>query len=272
MPRYYFDLVDDRTVYDSKGVSLPTSWPPRRTPTFARELMETKAIPSANPGGLESPRQQRTIQTDPQRRISQIRSPRTSDDRIAHLPTQNSAEDHVEDVLDIDPAGQPSEPVSRMPQLLGDQFLAGPASASGRAHRQRLHDLASAIVRWRSRVTSAGSTREVCRRIAPIAATRASTPSPVVADTECTSRLVAEPPFNPRSQPRIDQIGLVDHEPPRGALRLGSSSAAAARLDRSPSRPTAPGRPARPAARARRMPSCSTGSSVVANAGGVEQR
>jgi hypothetical protein len=23
MPRYYFDLVDDETVYDKKGVSLP---------------------------------------------------------------------------------------------------------------------------------------------------------------------------------------------------------------------------------------------------------
>ena len=43
MPRYYFDLVDDRTVYDSKGVSLPNEIAAREyATTFARELMETK--------------------------------------------------------------------------------------------------------------------------------------------------------------------------------------------------------------------------------------
>ena len=43
MPRYYFDLVDDRTVYDSKGVSLPNEGAAREyATTFARELMETK--------------------------------------------------------------------------------------------------------------------------------------------------------------------------------------------------------------------------------------
>ncbi len=43
MPRYYFDLVDDRTVYDSKGVSLPNEIAAKEyAATFARELMETK--------------------------------------------------------------------------------------------------------------------------------------------------------------------------------------------------------------------------------------
>ena len=33
-------------------------------------------------------------------------------------------ENHVQDVLDVDPADQPPERVSRQPQFLGDQFLA----------------------------------------------------------------------------------------------------------------------------------------------------
>jgi len=44
MPRYYFDLVDDKTVYDHKGVSLPNLDEARKfAATFARELMETKS-------------------------------------------------------------------------------------------------------------------------------------------------------------------------------------------------------------------------------------
>jgi hypothetical protein len=43
MPRYYFDLVDDETVYDKKGVSLPNIKAAEQyAATFARELMETK--------------------------------------------------------------------------------------------------------------------------------------------------------------------------------------------------------------------------------------
>jgi hypothetical protein len=43
MPRYYFDLVDDKTVYDHKGISLPNLDEARRfAATFATELMETK--------------------------------------------------------------------------------------------------------------------------------------------------------------------------------------------------------------------------------------
>jgi hypothetical protein len=43
MPRYYFDLVDDETVYDKKGVSLPNIKAAEEyATTFARELMETK--------------------------------------------------------------------------------------------------------------------------------------------------------------------------------------------------------------------------------------
>jgi hypothetical protein len=43
MPRYYFDLVDDETVYDKKGVSLPNIKAAQEyAATFARELMETK--------------------------------------------------------------------------------------------------------------------------------------------------------------------------------------------------------------------------------------
>jgi uncharacterized protein DUF6894 len=44
MPRYFFDLVDDKKVYDKKGVSLPNDKAAREyAKTFARELMETKA-------------------------------------------------------------------------------------------------------------------------------------------------------------------------------------------------------------------------------------
>src|SRR5262245_3688951 len=43
MPRFYFDLVDDIRVHDTKGVSLPDLDAARDyAKTFARELMETK--------------------------------------------------------------------------------------------------------------------------------------------------------------------------------------------------------------------------------------
>ena len=43
MPRYYFDLVDDKTVYDHKGISLPNLDEAKKfATTFATELMETK--------------------------------------------------------------------------------------------------------------------------------------------------------------------------------------------------------------------------------------
>jgi uncharacterized protein DUF6894 len=43
MPRYFFDLVDDRKIYDKKGVSLPNDKAARQYAlTFARELMQTK--------------------------------------------------------------------------------------------------------------------------------------------------------------------------------------------------------------------------------------
>jgi len=44
MPRYFFDLVDDKKVYDKKGVSLPNEKMAREYAiTFARELMETRS-------------------------------------------------------------------------------------------------------------------------------------------------------------------------------------------------------------------------------------
>jgi hypothetical protein len=43
MPRYFFDVVDDKKIYDKKGVSLPNEKAARQFAiTFARELMETK--------------------------------------------------------------------------------------------------------------------------------------------------------------------------------------------------------------------------------------
>ncbi len=43
MPRFFFDLVDDKKVYDRKGISLPNLQEARKFATkFARELMETK--------------------------------------------------------------------------------------------------------------------------------------------------------------------------------------------------------------------------------------
>ena len=43
MPRFYFDLIDNQTVYDHKGVSPPSPSEARQfATTFARELMETK--------------------------------------------------------------------------------------------------------------------------------------------------------------------------------------------------------------------------------------
>jgi hypothetical protein len=43
MPRYFFDLVDDKKIYDKKGISLPNERAARQFAiTFARELMETK--------------------------------------------------------------------------------------------------------------------------------------------------------------------------------------------------------------------------------------
>jgi Domain of unknown function (DUF6894) len=44
MPRYFFDLVDDKKVFDKKGVTLPNEKAAREHAiTFARELMETKS-------------------------------------------------------------------------------------------------------------------------------------------------------------------------------------------------------------------------------------
>ena len=44
MPRYFFDLVDDTSVLDQKGIVLPDLEEARKfAKTFARELMETKA-------------------------------------------------------------------------------------------------------------------------------------------------------------------------------------------------------------------------------------
>jgi hypothetical protein len=44
MPRFFFDIVDDKTVYDKKGVSLAGSADAQKFAiTFARELMETKS-------------------------------------------------------------------------------------------------------------------------------------------------------------------------------------------------------------------------------------
>ena len=43
MPRYYFDLVDDKTVFDHKGIVLPDVTEARKfATTFARELVEAK--------------------------------------------------------------------------------------------------------------------------------------------------------------------------------------------------------------------------------------
>jgi hypothetical protein len=44
MPRFYFDLIDDKTVYDHQGVTLPDQHEARKyATTFARELMQAKA-------------------------------------------------------------------------------------------------------------------------------------------------------------------------------------------------------------------------------------
>jgi hypothetical protein len=43
MPKFFFDLVDDKTIYDRKGVSLPNEKAAHRyAVTFARELIETQ--------------------------------------------------------------------------------------------------------------------------------------------------------------------------------------------------------------------------------------
>ena len=65
------------------------------------------------------------------------------------------AEDHVQNVLDVDPAGQPAERVRGDAQLLGQQILAGGDSRI-RARRSAAR-VSSSARRWRSRVTSAGS-------------------------------------------------------------------------------------------------------------------
>ena len=43
VPKFFFDLVDDTTIFDKKGVSLPNEKEARRYAiTFARELMQTQ--------------------------------------------------------------------------------------------------------------------------------------------------------------------------------------------------------------------------------------
>jgi hypothetical protein len=44
VPRFYFDLTDDQTIHDRKGVTLPNIQEARKYAiTFARELMESKS-------------------------------------------------------------------------------------------------------------------------------------------------------------------------------------------------------------------------------------
>jgi hypothetical protein len=43
MPRYFFDLIDDKKIYDKKGVTLPNEQAARQyAMKFARELMDSK--------------------------------------------------------------------------------------------------------------------------------------------------------------------------------------------------------------------------------------
>ena len=89
---------------------------------------------------------------DPQR-SSDIRR-----DASASLPLfadAEVAEDHVQDVLDIDPAGEAPERAGGDAQLLGQQILT--AGQLGAAARRRAARASSSARRWRSRVTSAGS-------------------------------------------------------------------------------------------------------------------
>ena len=68
MPRYYFDLEDDETVYDKRGVPLPNMKAAEEyAATFAREFMETK--PTLMGEGVEivvGPDLQRQVRTDTQ--------------------------------------------------------------------------------------------------------------------------------------------------------------------------------------------------------------
>jgi hypothetical protein len=43
VPKFFFDLVDDKTIYDKKGVTLPNTKEARQyAMTFARELVQTQ--------------------------------------------------------------------------------------------------------------------------------------------------------------------------------------------------------------------------------------
>ena len=49
----------------------------------------------------------------------------------ALLADAEIAEDHVENILDVDTAGQPPQRMRRQPQLLGHQFLTRPSRLPG---------------------------------------------------------------------------------------------------------------------------------------------
>ncbi len=66
------------------------------------------------------------------------------------------AENHVQNILDIDPAGEPPERAGGDPQLLGQQILAA-GHVAALAPACRAATTSSSARRWRSRVTSAGS-------------------------------------------------------------------------------------------------------------------
>ena len=92
------------------------------------------------------------------------------------------AEDHVQNILDIDPAGQPPERMGGDAQLFGQQILAGRRRRPARA-RCRAARTSRSAWRWRSRVISADSApRQKVSAWRARCAKRGSKPSPVTAE------------------------------------------------------------------------------------------
>ena len=72
------------------------------------------------------------------------------------------AEDHVQNIFDIDPAGEPAKRRRGRSQFLGDQLLVAGLHASAKA-RSSAATVSSSAWRWRARVTMADSVAEKYR-------------------------------------------------------------------------------------------------------------
>ena len=124
------------------------------------------------------------------------------------------AEDHVENVLDVDPAGQPAERPGGQPQFLGHQLLAPDGPSAQRAFERADGLLQRPALPLAGDERRFGSRRSNPSQSAASAATSASMPVPVSAEI---AKVGADPRSARGSRFRTAcppaKIDLVRHDP-----------------------------------------------------------